>query len=304
MAAKSISIEKPGKQNRARLTESIESEELAQALIRSAGTGIYIVQEGKFQYVNSLFQELTGYTQEELLGTYSLNLVHPDDRQIVRKKAIENLKGQQSPFPYEYRFIKKDGNILWVLERVTSTEYRGKRAAVGSFMDIAERKHMEEALKESEERYRDLFENANDLIQSVNPSGKFTYVNRKWLEVLEYTKDEVENLTLGDVLRRDQIPHCMELFKRVCSGEDVTGAETVFVSKSGKEIYVEGNVNPRFQDGEFVATQGIFRDITERKRMEEVLQESERHYRLLSRHCKKPCTPAPLSLSPRFSQKN
>ncbi len=148
MTAKSISVENPCKQSQAKPPESTELEGFAQALIRSAGTGIYVVQEGKFQYVNALFEKLTGYTQEELLGTYSLNLVHPEDRQIVRKKAIENLKGRQSPFPYEYRFIKKGGDILWVLERVTSTEYRGKRAAVGSFMDIVERKHKEEVLQE------------------------------------------------------------------------------------------------------------------------------------------------------------
>ena len=124
-----------------------ESAELAQALLRCAGTGIYIVQDGKFKYVNSLFQDITGYPEQELMGIYSLDLVHPEDRETVRNKAIESLKGQIS-LPYEYRFIKKNGDIIWVLEKVTSTEYRGKRAAVGSFMDITERKQLEHKLTE------------------------------------------------------------------------------------------------------------------------------------------------------------
>jgi diguanylate cyclase (GGDEF)-like protein/PAS domain S-box-containing protein len=125
--------------------EPSESSDLAQALLRCAGTGIYIVQDGKFQYVNSLFQEMTGYSELELLGQYSLNLVYPEDREIVREKAIESLKGGSS-VPFEYRFVRKNGEIIWVLEKVTSAEYKGKQATVGSFMDITGRKQLEQKL--------------------------------------------------------------------------------------------------------------------------------------------------------------
>jgi len=120
-----------------------ESSDLAQALLRCAGTGIYIVQDGKFKYVNSLFQELTGYSELELLDKYSLDLVYPEDRETVREKAIEGLKGGDS-LPCEYRFVRKNGEIIWVLEKVTSAEYKGKQVTVGSFMDITERKQLEQ----------------------------------------------------------------------------------------------------------------------------------------------------------------
>jgi len=140
------------KQKKRRASEGIQQElselsDLAQALLRCAGTGVYIVQDGKFQYVNSLFQELTGYSELELLGKYSLELVYPEDRETVREKAIESLKGGSS-LPYEYRFVRNNGEIIWVLEKVTSTEYKGKRATVGSFMDITERKQLEQKLAE------------------------------------------------------------------------------------------------------------------------------------------------------------
>jgi len=79
------------------------------------------------------------------LGMHSLDLVYPEDRETVRKKAIESLKGGSS-LSYEYRFVRKNGEIIWVLEKVTSTEYKGKRATVGSFMDVTERKQLEQKL--------------------------------------------------------------------------------------------------------------------------------------------------------------
>jgi PAS domain S-box-containing protein len=119
------------------ITERKLREDLGQAMIRSAKTGIYIVQDRKFISISPLFEELSGYTAEELIGAYPLDYVHGADRELVRIKAIENLKGH-SLTPYEYRFVKKDGDILWILERVASTEYRGRQAAVGSFMDITQ----------------------------------------------------------------------------------------------------------------------------------------------------------------------
>jgi len=134
---------------------------------------------------------------------------------------------------------------------------------------------IERKLKESEERYRNLFESANDLIQIVDKQGKFIEVNKKWLEVLGYTKEEVKNLTFWDILRQDQIPKCKGLFQRVCGGKSLNCVETIFVSKNGKEIYVEGNVNAQFKDNKFVACRGIFRDITERKKAEEKLKRAK-----------------------------
>src|SRR3990170_2796549 len=127
----------------------------------------------------------------------------------------------------------------------------------------------ERTLRESESKYRDLFENANDLIQSVDAEGKFIYVNKKWLETLGYTEQEVSNMTFTDILRKDEVPQCMELFKKVSCGESIAHVETVFMAKDGREIVVEGNANARFEDGKFTASRGIFRDISDRKRTEE-----------------------------------
>ena len=133
-------------------------------------------------------------------------------------------------------------------------------------------KRAEEALRESEDRYRDLFENASDLIQSVAPDGTLVYVNRAWRETLGYGEEEMPDLSFLDIVHPDHRAHCRSMFGKVMSGEDSGRVETVFVSKDGREIVVEGSVSCRFSNGKPVSTRGIFRDITERKQMERALQ--------------------------------
>lgn len=137
------------------------------------------------------------------------------------------------------------------------------------------------ALK-SEELYRDLFENANDLIQAVDPEGRFIYVNRAWREALGYGEEEVGRLFLFDVIHPDNRAHCEEVFRQILSGEEVGNVEVSFLSKGGREIILEGNVNCRFEGGKPISTRGIFRDITDRREITEALQISEERFRAIA----------------------
>jgi len=136
---------------------------------------------------------------------------------------------------------------------------------------ITERMQAEEALEESEDRLRDLFEHAHDLIQSVDPDGRFRYVNNAWLKTLEYEESEIEGLTLQDILHPDSRAHCVEVFQSVLAGESVDNVEAEFISKRGDRIPVEGSVSCRFKDGQPLFTRAIFRDVTERRQHEQEL---------------------------------
>ena len=125
------------------ITERFESEELFKSLFFSSPIGQYILVDGKFELVNATFEKLTGYTAEELRGKYCLDLVYEEDRERVRRHAIEMLKGIRKE-PYEYRAVCKDGKVKWILESVVSIKYKGRRAVLGNFMDITERKELEE----------------------------------------------------------------------------------------------------------------------------------------------------------------
>lgn len=137
------------------LGSQIEERETAEkrftTVLNSSPIGMYVVQSGKFQFVNPQFQQDTGYTEDELLGRDAYSLVLPEYRKMVREEAIRMLKAERST-PFEYRVATKRGEARWIMETVASLQFRGKRAALGNFMDVTERKRVEEALHESLER--------------------------------------------------------------------------------------------------------------------------------------------------------
>jgi len=264
-----------GQRNKARLDESAE---LAQSLLRCAGTGVYIVQGGKFQYANQLFQELTGYSEQELLGMYSLSLVHPEDRETVRKKAIESLKGQSS-LPYEYRFVRKNGEIIWVLEKVTSTEYQGSRAAVGSFMDIAERKRLEETVIKSEERYRTILEETQDVYFEVDLGGNFIFVSDSICRHVGYPKEELLGINYRIFVADEDAKAVYQAFNQVYqTGKPNRGFGYKVIRKDGSIGFTEISVSLlKNEKGEAIGFRGIARDVTERKQLEQKLADIATH---------------------------
>ncbi|MCH8864958.1 MAG: PAS domain S-box protein [Chloroflexi bacterium] len=117
--------------------------------------------------------------------------------------------------------------------------------------------------------YKDLCDSANDLMQSVTPDRRFRYVNNAWHQVLGYSKREATGMTVWDIIHPDELEHFQEIFMRVMSGEDVGLVTTTFVTRDGRKVFVEGNINCHFADGKPVYTRAIFRDITKRKQTEE-----------------------------------
>jgi len=145
------------------------------------------------------------------------------------------------------------------------------RVLEGAFDTIRLRKlkrQAEEALRKNEELLRDFLDNANDLIQIVRPDGRFLYINHTLNKVLGYTVDEAFNLTISDIIHPDSLAHCSEIFQRIWAGEAVDRLEAAFITKDGRKVYVEGSMNCRFENGKPVNTRGIFRDITEQKKLE------------------------------------
>jgi len=252
--------------------------ELAQALLCCVGTGVYVVEEGKFQYVNPMFLELTGYSEPELLGKYSLDLVYPEDREMVREKAIESLKGGSS-LPYEYRFVKKNGDIIWVLEKITTTEYKGRRATVGSFLDITASRRLEEIVKRSEERYRTILEEIQDSYFEADLAGNLTFVNDAMCRTLGYSKEELVGMNFTVFVAKEDIDVIYRVFNRVFhTGETVTGLSYRFVQKNDNRGDGELSISAiKDDEGKIIAFRGIARDLTEKNRLKRELKDSATH---------------------------
>ncbi|MBA3258515.1 MAG: PAS domain S-box protein [Gemmatimonadales bacterium] len=142
--------------------------------------------------------------------------------------------------------------------------------------DVSERRRAEQALRESEARYRDLFDNASDLVCTTSPEGDFLYVNRAWHDVIGFTDADLAGRRLLDVVHHTCRENYRELQARALAGETVTHAELTLVTVEGAPVTVEGNVSATFRDGVPVMLRGIYRDITERKRIEDQLRRAER----------------------------
>jgi PAS domain S-box-containing protein len=140
--------------------------------------------------------------------------------------------------------------------------------------ELSERQQAQQALQESQANLQDFFDNASDLIQTVSPDGRFLYVNEAWLQTLGYTQEELDSLPMWNIIHPYSLVACMEKFKQVLAGENLTRVEATFVAKDGRLIVVEGNCNCRFEAGRPVMIRSIFRDITERKCTEEALAEA------------------------------
>ncbi|HNV64231.1 MAG TPA: PAS domain S-box protein [Smithellaceae bacterium] len=254
--------------------------ELSETITANIGVGVYIVQQGKFVYTSPIYRKLTGYAEHELIGVNSLEYVHPEDKDKVRQQAIKCLKGESSD-SYEYRYIKKNGEIMWILEMITSIVYHGKRAALGSFMDITARKHMEEALRQSEERYRTIIEDIEEGYYEVDLQGNFTFASDSICATLGYTREELIGMSYKNYVPNEQFDYVYNIFKKVYeTGKPIKSYSLINIRKNGERIHVEDSVAPLSdKDGKIIGFKGITRDITQRKIMEEILQKSEDYFR-------------------------
>lgn len=127
-------------------------------------------------------------------------------------------------------------------------------------------------MDEREAFFQDLCENATDLIQSVSPEGRFLYVNRAWRETLGYGPGDLPGLTVADVIDPASLDHCMRIMGELMGGTSVARIQAFFRAKDGRRVAIEGSASCRFESGRPVATRGIFRDVTERHRVEEELE--------------------------------
>lgn len=254
---------------------------LAEEIISKAGVGIYIVQKGKFVYISNLFKSITGYTDAELMGNSSLDImVYPEDRDRVRKQAIRFIK-KEILEPYEYRIINKNNGIRWILETVTPILYKRKRASLGSFMDITERKLTEEAFRQSEEKYRTIIENIEDGYVELDLKGNFVFFNDAIGKMHGYRNIELLRMNYRDIMDEENANKIYARYHGVFkTGIPVKDFEYEIITKSGFRRNLETSISLiKNADDRPVAFRGIVRDRTEQRQAIEALRQSEEKYR-------------------------
>ncbi|MBL7073887.1 PAS domain S-box protein [candidate division KSB1 bacterium] len=260
-----------------------KSEKQASAAIEAARalTFSYDIATGKITWGGAI-KEITGYTPKEFAKVDIedwAERIHPEDRDKVLsilQEAIETLDRAMA----EYRFRKKDGSYVTLASiSITEKEYGKAVRLVGILQDITERKKAEEELRESERRYRQLFEGINDSVMVLNSQGRFVDCNEVTLQRLGYSSEEFFSLRPADLVHPDFHQLMKDNQERIWAGEP-TIVESLHSCKDGKLIPVEVNALRIEYQGE-PAILAVVRDITERKRAEEAVKEAERRYKAI-----------------------
>ena len=272
-------------ENRKRMEEALrESEERYRLLIETMNEGLGMVDsKGIRTFVNRKFCEMTGYPKEELIGYPAAKLyVEEENQKIFLEQRLKREKGKDDP--YEIVITHKDGNKIQVLVSPKPVydkdgQYVG---SIATFTDITDRKKAEEKLRESEERYRLLIETMNEGLGMVDSKGIRTFVNRKFCEMTGYPKEELIGYPAAKlyVEEENQKNFLEQRLKREKGKDDPY--EIVITHKDGNKIQVLVSPKPVYdKDGQYVGSIATFTDITDRKKAEEKLRESEERYRLL-----------------------
>ncbi|MHB8149595.1 MAG: two-component system sensor histidine kinase NtrB [Desulfobulbia bacterium] len=243
-------------------------------VVDTASVEFYLITpEGGFAYVNQAAVRNLGYSEAELLA---LNLADIDPEIGPRAKHLWPEWKRQGTLRLETTHRTKSGQVVQKeVDAVCVT--LGAADYICAFVrDITERKRMEAALFESGEQYRDLFESASDLIQFVRPDGSFLQVNPAWRDTFGYSEEEVGKLTIFDLIDPDCSDHCMETFQRVLEEGRVDRIDTSFVAKNGEKIMIQGAANCRYENGKPQVTRCIFRNVSEEKRLQAQLLQSQK----------------------------
>ncbi len=239
------------------------------------------------EFVSDGCIDLTGYSRDELVENKTIayaDLIHPDDQQIVWDE-VQNSLNSNCPFQITYRIRTADGSEKWVWEqgRGIFSEDEDLVALEGFITDITDRKRMEEALSESEYRYRTLFEESKDTVYIATPEGNFLDINSSGVKLFGYSsKEELLQTDIARDLYWDPLQR--EKFKRLLNEQSyVKDYELELKTKEGKKIVVlETSTVVSDSRGNIAAYRGIIRDITKFKQAEEALRQSEQQFRLIT----------------------
>jgi len=254
------------------ITERKQAEELFQTLFDRSPVGLFIVQDRKFKLINPQFLKLTGYEEDEFIGMDSLAFILPEDRNMVMENTIKMLKGKLT-LPFEFRVINKSGETRWIEQTITSIKYQARPAVLGYYMDISERKLVEQELRKSEERYRMIFEQSPLGIMHFDQKGIIVDCNKKFVEIMGSSREKLIGFNMLKSLRDKKMLSAVE---RALS-EGIGYYEGDYLSVTGGKLTSMRAIYNRIisEGGSFLGGVSLYEDITERKRAEEELRDSE-----------------------------
>lgn len=260
-----------------------ESEEKFRTLAEKSPSMIFINKMGQIVYANKRCEEVLGYKRKEFYAPQFnfLRLISPDSVDLIKNNFAKHMKGEDID-PYEYNLITKNGKKIEAIITTRLINYEGEKAILGIVTDITEFKKTEEMLRQNEERFRTIVETAPGMLMITDSDGKNIYISPNCKKLLGYSQEELMGKMIwwvheDDTSRAKKIYE--QTFQKGTGGKDF---EYKAVKKNGEIWHASSSWEPlRDKEGKF---QGVIMqtiDITERKRAEAALRESEEKYRAI-----------------------
>jgi PAS domain S-box-containing protein len=242
-----------------------------------------VAPDGHFLFANKKWLDTLGYKEEGLESITIFDIIHQESLDHCKTTFQRVISGENVGI-IDAIFKTRDGNKVYVEGIATCRMRDGKpQYTRGIFKDVTDRKIAEAALRESEERYRALVETSRDMLWEVSKDERYTYVSPQVLEILGYQPEEVIGKTCYDLMPSDEVERIREKFNQIAStGKPIVRLENINLHKDGRLVILETSGDPiRASDGTIVGYRGIDSDITERKRAEEALRQSENYLKTL-----------------------
>lgn len=260
-----------------------ESEERFRQILATAPNAIVMVDgQGRITDWNHTAQRIFQYSQEEAVGQQMHQLIAPpryhDDAARGFARFEETGEGPLIGKITEIAATRKDGSEFPAELSISAVKLKGRWHAIGIIHDITERKRTEEALRDSEDKFRNIVERSFDAIHMLDMEGRFTYCSPRVELISGYRPDEVIGIHFKDFLFEEDIPKAYSAFNEMIGGGAVKGLVLKAKKKDGTLLFLEINGAPIFKGEKITGIQFVYRDITERKRAEDTLRESEERF--------------------------
>ena len=221
---------------------------------------------------NKAVERVYGYSKDELLKLTPFDLHPPEDHETVQR----NIDSRNIDEPNTYVHLTKSGRRIDVEVLADQIDYQGRPAWIGIVRDITARKRNEQALRDSEERYRKVLENANDIVYTHDFEGNFTSINKAGERVTGYTKEEGLKMNIYDLIVPEQAEKATQMIRQKMKDLIPTSYDLEIIGKNGGRISLEISSQIVQKNGQPVEVLGIARDITDRKHLEAQLRQSQK----------------------------
>ena len=258
-----------------------ESESKFRTLTETSACSIFIYQDDNFVYVNPATVSMTGFSEKELLSMKYWERIHPNSREFIKNLGKSRLAGEKLPNRYEVIFLDKNNESLWLDVTTGIIDFNGKPAVIVSAFDVTDRKIVEKELKKKEEYFRALIENASDMLLIIDQKGLITFRSPSFEKIFEYHPAADFDKNISEFIHPEDLSLVSAAMFGNAEGGKAPAIHTEFRMRRADGTYMTAGAMCRNLISD-PAINGIvltLRDVTDRKKSETALVESEKRHR-------------------------